>query len=59
VGSSARMMEGVVDQGAGDGDALALAAGELVGLVHHAGAEVDGLEDGLGAGDALGGGVPL
>jgi hypothetical protein len=47
---------GLVDQGAGDGDALALAAGELVGLVHHAGAEVDGLEDGLGAGDALGGG---
>ena len=47
---------GVVDQGAGDGDALALAAGELVGLVHHAGAEVDGLEDFLGAGDALGGG---
>src|SRR5208282_94387 len=26
----------VVDQGAGNGDALALAAGELVGLVHHA-----------------------
>ncbi len=47
---------GAVDEGAGDGDALALAAGELVGLVHHAGAEVDGLEDGLGAGGALGGG---
>ena len=47
---------GVVDEGAGDGDALALAAGELVGLVHHAGAEVDALEHGLGAGDALGGG---
>ena len=56
MGSSARMMEGLVDEGAGDGDALALAAGELVGLVHHAGAEVDGLEDGFGAGDALGGG---
>src|SRR6202035_4754819 len=27
---------GVVDQGAGDGDALALTAGELVGLVVHA-----------------------
>ena len=25
---------GLVDEGAGDGDALALAAGELVGLVH-------------------------
>ena len=47
---------GVVDQGAGDGDALALAAGELIGLVHHAGAEADALEDFLGAGDALGGG---
>ena len=47
---------GTVDQRAGDGDALALAAGELVGLVHHAGAEVDGLEDGLGAFGALGGG---
>ena len=46
---------GAVDEGAGDGDALALAAGELVGLVVHAGAEVDGFEDGLGAGDALGG----
>ena len=41
---------GLVDQGAGDGDALALTAGELVGLVHHAGAEVDGFEHGLGAG---------
>ena len=47
---------GVVDKGAGDGDALALAAGELVGLVHHAGAEIDGLEDGLCALEALGGG---
>ena len=47
---------GAVDEGAGDGDALALAAGELVGLVHHAGAEVDGLEHGLGALGALGGG---
>src|SRR5271156_1351130 len=36
---------GLVDQGAGDGDALTLAAGELVGLVHHAGAEADGFEN--------------
>ncbi len=46
---------GMVDQSAGDGDPLALAARELVGFVHHAGAEVDGFEDGLGAGDAFGG----
>src|SRR5207302_2600819 len=45
---------GAVDEGASDGDALALAAGELVGLVHHAGAEVDALEHGFGAGGALG-----
>ena len=32
---------GVVDQGAGDGDALFLAAGELVGAVAHALAEPD------------------
>ena len=55
VGSSARMMEGLVDEGAGDGDALTLAAGELVGLVHHASAQVDGLEDGLCAGSTLDG----
>ena len=50
---------GVIDQGAGDGDALALSAGELVGLVVHARAEADGLEDGLGTGDALGGGCAV
>jgi hypothetical protein len=47
---------GVVDQGAGDGDALALAAGELVGLVVHARFEADVGERLLGALDALGGG---
>jgi hypothetical protein len=47
---------GLVDQGAGDGDALALAAGELVWFVHHAGAEADGFEDVFGAGGAGGGG---
>jgi hypothetical protein len=36
VGSSARMIEGSVDQCAGDGDALALPAGQLVRLVIHA-----------------------
>ncbi len=45
---------GAVDEGACDGDALTLTAGEFVGLVHHAGAEVDGLEDGFGAGRTLG-----
>src|SRR5450755_2261723 len=49
VGSSARMMEGRLTR------ARALSAGEFVGLVHHAGAEVDGLEDFFGAGDALDG----
>src|SRR5271168_2981321 len=38
---------GFVDQSAGDGDALTLAAGEFVGLVHHAAAEADGFEDTL------------
>jgi hypothetical protein len=47
---------GVVDQGAGDGDALALSAGELVGLVVHAGFEVDVAQGLFGALDALGGG---
>ena len=45
---------GVIDEGAGDGDALALSAGELVWLVHHAGAEVDGFKDRLGACGAFG-----
>ena len=45
---------GAVDEGAGNGDALALATGELVGLVHHAGAEADGFEDFSGACGALG-----
>ena len=34
-----------------------LAAREFVWLVHHAGAEIDGFKDSLGAGDAFGGGV--
>ena len=46
----------VVDEGTGDGDALSLTAGELVGLVQHAGAEVDVLEGGFGALFALVGG---
>ena len=40
---------GIVDQGASDGDALALAAGEFVGFVQHARAEADALEGSLGA----------
>ena len=40
---------GLVDEGAGDGDALALTAGELVGLVVHAGLEADGGEGSFGA----------
>ena len=44
---------GAVDQRAGDGDALALAAGELVGLVVHAGFEAHVGERFLGALDAL------
>ena len=55
VGSSARMMEGLIDQGAGDGDALALAAGELVGLVIHAAFEAHVGQRFLGALDACGG----
>src|SRR5882724_10023302 len=31
---------GAVDEGASDGDTLALASGELVGLVHHARAKI-------------------
>ena len=45
---------GTVDQGAGDRYALALSAGELVGLVIHAGFEIDVAQRGLGALDALG-----
>src|SRR5208282_3407025 len=44
---------GIVDQRAGDGHTLPLAAGELVGLVHHAVGEIDGLQRRLGALDAL------
>ena len=47
---------GAVDQGAGDGHALALAAGELIGLVIHALAQADVGQRFLGAVDALGGG---
>ena len=46
---------GAVDQGAGDGDALPLAAGELVGLVIHARFEADIGQRLLGALNALGG----
>ncbi len=45
-----------VDEGAGDGYALTLAAGELVGLVVHARVEAYVGEGFLGALDALGGG---
>ncbi len=45
---------GPVDQGAGDGDALALTAGELVGLVVHACFQADVGEDFFGALDAFG-----
>jgi hypothetical protein len=57
--SSKRAMISTVDQGAGDGYALALAAGELVGLVVHAGAEPDLGEDLLGALDACAGGCAV
>jgi len=46
---------GPIDEGSGDGDALALATGEFIRLVHHAGAEIDGGEHLLGAEDAFGG----
>ena len=47
---------GIVHQGAGDGDALALTAGQLVGLVVHALPEFDRLQRLHGALLALGGG---
>src|SRR6185295_2520910 len=47
---------GAVDEGASDGDALALAAGELIGLVMHAVAEADALQ---GADGALLGAAPV
>ncbi len=50
---------GPVDQGAGDGHTLALAAGELVGLVVHARFEADIGERFLGAGDAGGRGCAV
>ena len=50
---------GLVDEGAGDGDALTLTTGELVGFVHHASAEVDAFEHGLGACGAFGGGCAV
>jgi hypothetical protein len=43
-----------IDECTGNGDALTLAAGELVGLVHHALGEVYLRQDFLGALDALG-----
>ena len=57
VGSSARMMDGLVDQGARDGDALALAAGELVGLVFMRGSRPTSVSA-FGALVALGAGMP-
>ena len=47
VGSSARMIAGRFDEGAGDGHALHLAARQLGGLVVHAVGEVHALEHGL------------
>ena len=47
---------GRVDESASDGDALALTAGEFVGLVHHAVGEIDLRERFLGALDAFGSG---
>ena len=47
VGSSASRMRGPADDGAGDGDALLLAAGELRREVVHARAQADPLERGL------------
>ena len=44
------------DEGAGEGDALLLAAGELDGVVVHAVAEADGGEELAGAGEAVGSG---
>ena len=41
---------GLIDEGAGDGDALAFAAGELVGAVFEAGFEAEGGEEGDGFG---------
>ena len=49
MGSSAKMMRGIVDQGAGDGGALLLAAGELAGPVLGAVGQVHGFEGGHGA----------
>ena len=48
-----------VDERAGDGDALALAAGELVGLVVHAGFEADVMRACLARSMRSPAGVPL
>ena len=56
MGSSARMIARVVDQRAGDGDALALPAGKLVRAVVHAVAETDVFERLPGLVAAHGGG---
>ena len=50
---------GVVDQGAGDGDALALAARELVGLCIMRAPRLTDSSDLFGAGDALVGGCAV
>ena len=56
VGSSARMTPGIHDHGAGDGHALLLSAGELIGPMIHAFAEADAGERLGRAAAAFGGG---
>jgi len=50
---------GAMDDGAGDGDTLALAAGEQVGTMVGAGGEADAFESGGHAGSAFSGGDAL
>ena len=54
VGSSARRSGGLVGEGAGDGDALLLASGELVAAAMEFVAEADAAEDFLGPGAGFG-----
>ena len=49
VGSSARSLSGVVDEGAGEGDALPLATGEFLGTVGEPVAETEAFQCYLGA----------
>ena len=46
----------MVDEGAGDGDTLALTTGQLIWFVHHTGTKVDGFKYSFGSGSAFGGG---